>query len=167
MTATYTYTEAEENRQFGEVFSLDFPSIDDYPTTRSSGVRKHRLVMTGTVDLPIGVTMSAKFQIASPRYLKAFTFTPGDPLSRSVAAIETDSNGDRWGFRQMDLSATKYIPLGFLTDETRVWVRADIINLFNDRNFNSFNAVTGDRNVNNFNIDGPPRTVKFSTGFSF
>src|SRR3546814_1388176 len=53
--ATYTYTEAEENRNFGEVFSLDFPSLDDYPITRSSGVRKHRLVATGSVDLPNGV----------------------------------------------------------------------------------------------------------------
>src|SRR3546814_13618849 len=63
---------AEENRNFGEVFSLDFPSLDDYPITRSSGVRKHRLVATGSVDLPIGVTLSGKFQIASPPYLKRF-----------------------------------------------------------------------------------------------
>ena len=167
LTATYTYTEAEENRQFGEVFSLDYPSIEDYPVTRSSGVRKHRLVMAGTVDIPFGITLSSKFQIASPRYLKSFTFVPNDPLSRDVAAIETDSNGDRWGFRQMDLAVTKYFPLPFLTDDTRIWARVDIINLFNDRNFNSFNAVTGDRNFNNRAIDGPPRTVKLSTGFSF
>jgi len=167
LTATYTFTLAEENRQFGETFSLDFPSMDDYPVVRSSGVRKHRLVMAGTVDIPHGFTLSGKFQIASPRYLKRFTFVQGDPLSRDLAAIETEGNGDRWGFRQMDLAVTKYIPLKFLTDETRIWVRADVINLFNDRNYNSFSAVTGERNPNNRNIDGPPRTIKLSTGFSF
>ena len=44
----------------------------------------------------------------------------------------------------MDLAVTKYIPLGFLTDDAQVCgLRVDIINLFNDRNFNGFNAVTG------------------------
>lgn len=167
LTATYTFTLAEENREFGQTFSLDFPSIEDYPFVRSAGVRKHRLVMAGTVDIPGGFTLSSKFQIASPRYLTSFTFTEGDPLSRDVRSVETEGNGDRWGFRQMDVALTKYVPLGFLTDETRIWVRADIINLFNDRNYNSFNAVTGERNFNNFNIDGPPRTIKLSTGFSF
>ena len=167
LTATYTFTLAEENRQFGQTFSLDFPSIEDYPFVRSAGVRKHRLVMAGTVDIPHGFVLSGKFQIASPRYLTRFTFVEGDPLSRDVSSIETEGNGDRWGYRQMDLALTKYIPLKFVSDETRIWVRADVINLFNDRNYNSFSAVTGERNLNNFNIDGPPRTVKLSAGFSF
>lgn len=167
LTATYTYTEAEENRKFGEVFSLDFPSIEDYPFIRSEGVRKHRLVMAGTVDIPYGFTMSGKFQIASPKYLSAIVNFPGTPPSRDVVSTKTEGNGDRWGFRQMDLALTKYVPLKFLTDETQVWVRVDIINLFNDRNFNSFSAVTGERNVNNLDIDGPPRTIKLSAGFEF
>lgn len=45
--------------------------------------------------------------------------------------------------------------------------RADIINLFDDYNYNGFNATTGLRDPNNFNIEGPPRTVKLSTGFNF
>ena len=166
LTATYTYTEAEENRQFGETFSLDFPSVEDYPFVRSAGVRKHRLVMAGTVDIPYGITLSGKFQIASPKYLTSFTSIAGDPLSRDVISVETEGNGDRWGFRQMDLAVTKYFDLPFITDETRIWVRADVINLFNDRNYNGFNSLTGLRNTS-LAIDGPPRTVKLSTGFSF
>ena len=166
LTATYTYTEAEENRQFGETFSLDFPSTEDYPFVRSAGVRKHRLVMAGTVDIPLGFTLSGKFQVASPRYLTSFIFVPNDPLSRDVQSIKTEGNGDRWGFRQMDLAVTKYFKLPFLTDETQIWVRADVINLFNDRNYNGFSSATGLRNTS-LAIDGPPRTVKVSTGFRF
>ena len=33
--ATYTYTQADENRQFGETYSLDFAQLSDYPTLRS------------------------------------------------------------------------------------------------------------------------------------
>ena len=164
--ATYTYTTGEENRQFGETFSLDYPSIEDYPFTHSSGIRTHRFVAAGTVDLPFGVTMAGKFQIASPIWLKAFTSVPNDPLSRDVEAVETEGNGDRWGFRQMDLSITKNIPIGFPNDETEIWARIDIINLFNDRNYNGFNNVSGLRNTS-LATDGPPRTIKFSTGFRF
>lgn len=173
LDATYTYTEAEENRQFGEVFSLDYPSMDDYPVTRSSGVRKHRLVMAGTVDMPMGLTLSGKFQIASPAWLKSFVNLPaptgspaGTPQTRSVVAVETEGNGDRWGFRQMDIALTKYIPIGFPNDEARLRLRVDIINLFNDRNYNGFSAVTGLRNTS-LATDGPPRTIKLSAGFSF
>jgi outer membrane receptor protein involved in Fe transport len=167
LDATYTFTDAEENRQFGETFSLDFPSIDDYNFITSTGVRKHRFVMAGSVDIPYGITLSGKFQMASPKYLAALVSTPGQPLSREVISTKTEGNGDLWGYRQMDLSITKNIPLKFLTDETRVRLRVDIINLFNDRNFSGFNAITGLRNPNDLAIDGQPRTIKLSAGFSF
>lgn len=167
LDATYTFTDAEENRQFGETFSLDFPNMDAYPFISSTGVRKHRFVMAGSVDIPYGITLSGKFQMASPKYLAAFVFTPGDPLSRDIVSTKTKGNGDLWGYRQMDLSITKNIPLKFVTDETRIRLRLDIINLFNDRNFSGFNAVTGLRNPTDYAIDGPPRTIKVSAGFSF
>ena len=97
LNATYTFTDAKENRTFGEVFSLDFPSADDYPFVTSAGVRRHRLVMAGTVDVPFGVTLSGKFQIASPKYQHSFVSTAGDPLSRDVIAVRTDGNGSKWG----------------------------------------------------------------------
>ncbi len=167
--ATYTYTKANENRQFGEVFSLDYSSIDEYPFRPSAGVRSHRFVMAGTVDIPYGITLATKFQIASPVWLKRFvpTTNPTGPGTKDVVAIEADGNGDKWGYRQLDLSATKEFKLGFINDNTRVWFRIDIINLMNDRNYNGFNSTTGLRDPNNYNIDGPPRTVKVSTGFNF
>ena len=118
LDATYTFTEAEENRQLGEVFSLDFPSIDDYPFT-ATGVRKHRFVMAATVDIPLEITLAGKFQIASPKYLAqqidSIGTRPAGPLSRPV-----EGNGDLWGYRQMDLSPTKYVPITFVSDETRL-----------------------------------------------
>lgn len=165
--ATYTFTLAEENRRFGEYFSLDFPSFDDYPVIRSRGVRKHRIVMAGTVDLPLDFTLGSKFQIASPAYEQAFVSVDGDPNSRDIVAVERDSNGDLWGFRQFDLSLTKYFDIGLINDATRIWVRADVLNVFNDRNYNGFDAVTGERNYNNLSTDGFPRTLKVSAGFEF
>ena len=164
--ATYTYTKAEENRQFGETFSLDFPSMADYPFTPSSGVRSHRFVAAATVDLPLDFTLAGKFQIASPIWLKRFVSFPGTPPRRDVSAIETAGNGDLWGYRQLDLSLTKYVNLGLLNRDTQIWFRVDVLNVFDDHNYNGFSDVTGKRNTS-LAIDGPPRTVKVSTGFSF
>ena len=179
LTATYTYTQAEENRNFGEVFSLDFPSLDDYPVVRSGGVRKHRLVMAGSVDTPIGVTLSSKVVVSSPPYLKSFINTGGPNPVRDVVAAQGFSNGDRWGFRQIDFAATKYLPLRFLTEDSRIRVRVDIINLFNDRNYTNYNDNPNDnirtspqdtvyREIVRYGTgSNPPRTIKLSTGFSF
>lgn len=179
LAATYTYTEAEENRNFGEVFSLDFPSTEDYNFARSAGVRKHRFVAAGSVDLPIGVTLSGKFTLASPPYLKAFVNTGGDNPSRTVISNEAKGNGDRWGLRQFDLAIIKYIPFRFISDESRLRLRLDIINLFNDRNYVDYNNNPADntrtpssptiyREISGIGVGGnPPRTVKVSAGFSF
>ena len=179
LDATYTFTKAEENRAFGEVFSLDYPSLADYPFARSSGVRKHRLVAAGSVDLPIGVVLSAKVTAASPPTVKGFVNQTAAPFQRLVVATEAESNGDRWGLRQVDLAITKYLPLKFLTEESQLRLRVDIINLFNDRNYVDYNtdpndltstptspSVFGD--ITGIGIGGnPTRTIKFSAGFSF
>ena len=167
LTATYTYTDATENRAFGEYFSFDFPTLEDYTVKTSSGLRKHRLVMAGSVDLPTNTVISGKFQIASPRYLNNFVRTIGGDEPLVIDTIKTAGNGDRWGFRQLDLAITQNIDLGFLSDRSRIYVRADIINALNDRNYNSFLGTTGERNLRSFSTDGPPRTLKVSAGFEF
>ena len=179
MTATYTYTEAEENREFGETFSLDFPSLADYPVVRSSGVPRHRFVMVGSADAPYGLVFSGKFQIQSPIFLKGFVNQQVAPFERLVVGGEVEGNGSKWGARQLDVAITKYISLPFLLDEARVRLRVDIINLLNDRNFTQFNGNVNDttRTPTSPTIFGertgfgtggyPPRTIKLSAGFSF
>ncbi|RYD68218.1 MAG: TonB-dependent receptor [Sphingomonadales bacterium] len=164
--ATYTYMKGEENRTFGEVFSLDFPSIADYPFAPSSGIRSHRLVMAGTADLPLDFVLAAKFQIASPIWLKRLVGFAGTPPRRDVQAVETEGNGSSWGYRQLDLALTKNIKLGFLNEDTRIWFRVDILNVLDDYNYNGFSDATGLRNAS-LATDGPPRTFKVSTGFAF
>ncbi|WP_294196960.1 TonB-dependent receptor [uncultured Sphingomonas sp.] len=178
LDATYTFTEAEENRQFGENFSLDYAQIGDYPFRRSSGVPRHRFVTAGSVDTPLGITLSAKFQIESPLYQVAFLDT-SVPFRRDVVGAFRRANGGRWGRRQLDFAATKYVPLKFISDETRVRIRVDIINLMNDRNYVDFNNSPLDnsrtdgstsiyREISSYSIGGnPPRTIKLSAGFNF
>ncbi|MCP8889869.1 TonB-dependent receptor [Sphingomonas faeni] len=168
--ATYTYTQADENRQFGETYSLDYAQLSDYPTLRSSGVPRHRFVIAGSVDTPIGVTFSTKFQIESPIYLKSF-IDNSDPFTRTLVGREADGLGDLWGRRQLDFAFTKFVPLGFITDQTKIRMRLDILNVMNDRNYTDFNNSPLDPNYgkrSTYSTGGnAPRTIKLSAGFSF
>lgn len=139
---------------------------------------RHRFVVAGSVDLPIDMSISAKFQIESPTYLRALV-DRADPYERVIVGAEALGSGDRWGRRQLDLAITKYVPLNFLYDQARLRFRLDIINLMNDRNYVDFNNSPDDttrtpgspsvyRERSTYSIGGnPPRTVKLSAGFSF
>ncbi|WP_241557183.1 TonB-dependent receptor [Croceibacterium ferulae] len=176
--ATYTFTEAEENRKFGENFSLDYENIEDYPFLRSAGVPRHRFVVAGTADVPLGFSVSAKFQVESPLYLVNQVST-AVPFERTWLGGFRDGNGSRWGRRQLDMAVTKYVPLPFISDQTELRFRVDVINVLNDYNYTDFNdnpldnsrtdgssTIFGERT--SFSIGGnPPRTVKLSAGFNF
>lgn len=175
LNATYTFTAAEENRAFGEAsggaFSLDFPSIEDYPVLRSTGVPKHRLVMAGSTDLPYDFTVSGKLTLSSAFYVQGFTT---DPVTgeRLIKSIEGDAPlGDMWAQRQLDLAVSKHFAMPFINQDTRVWVRADVLNVFNTHNFTQYNSNPNSPDfgeINSLTMGGnPPRTFKLSTGFSF
>lgn len=182
VNATYTYTDAEENRQFGETFSLDYPSIDGYPTLTSVGVSRHRLVGAAIVDLPWEFSLSGKLTLASPPYVIGRGL-PGEPFgNRQLRVIEGNYRntfivGDLWALRQVDLALTKYFSLPFLGD-SRARLRLDVLNVFDEENFTQYNGDGVDNNPNDTNglfgdvsglgIGGnPPRTYKMSFGFSF
>ena len=63
MTLAYTYSEAEETG--GDLFSLDFPRISDYPRHPTSADERHRIVMTGIVGLPWDVTLASTLTLGS------------------------------------------------------------------------------------------------------
>lgn len=173
VNATYTYTDAKENRQFGETFSLDFPSIEDYPTLRSSGIPKHRLVAAGSVDLPFDFTLAAKLKLESPQYVKGFFFEPGTGI-RMIGVTEGNNKHflpDIWALRQLDLSLIKNFKLPMLSDSTSLWARVDVLNVFNTKNFTQYNSnpLSPDfGEINGLTTGGnPPRTFKLSAGFAF
>lgn len=169
---TYTMSLAEENRLFGEHYSLDFPSLFQYPYLRSTGAPKHRVVATGSTDLPFGFMLSGQFLLQSPLYVygTALADVP-DPQNYPAVPMTTQGKGP-W-IKQLDLSLTKYIGLGFLHKGTQIRLRADVFNVFNTANYvgyitNANSANFGKRDPNNYDIGGyPPRTFKFTVGLSF
>ncbi|MBY8826645.1 TonB-dependent receptor [Hephaestia mangrovi] len=172
LAVTYTMSLAEENRQSGNQYALDYPSIYAYPLLRALGTPKHRLVATGSTDLPLGFMLSGKFLLQSPTYVYGTTLADvPDPQNYPSVPMTTQGKGP-W-VKQLDLALTKYVGLGFLHEGSQIRLRADVFNVFNTHNYvgyisNPGSPDFGQRDPNNYDIGGyPPRTFKFTVGVSF
>jgi outer membrane receptor protein involved in Fe transport len=173
VTIAYTYTDAKENRQFGEHYALDAEDITDYPFLESSGVSKHRLVATGIYDGPWGLTLSTKLTLATPPPESAIACFEGPHCI--PAAIDAPGSGrfiaggKIFGTRQIDFAINKDFDM---TAGVTLYIRADLINAFNWKNYSDYNDDWGHGGVFNptislntiGNMYTYPRMLKLSAG---
>lgn len=159
----YTYTDAEENRQSGEVFSLDYPTMAGFGVLPSSAVDEHRIVATGIYDLPWQILLSGKF-----------TYGSGPPFYGVNCLAGFDQclfgQGDGESYEQLDLALAKTFGFG-IGDFT---IRIDVLNVFDETNFDGYDSwfgAPGDPNENfgvpNGNLRGPTRTFKAGVTMAF
>lgn len=180
MNLTYTFTLAEENRNGLNQYSFDFPSLGDYPFLRSAGIPKHRLVATGSGDLPFGLVVSGKLTLESPPYIygTALADVP-DPYNYPAVPVVTEGHykrqfivGKFWARRQIDIALAKEFSLNRIYDGSVIRLRADILNLFNTANYTGYNGnaripeTFGDRSGLSIGSN-LPRTVKVSASIEF
>ena len=163
----YTYTDAKENRQFGETYSLDYPTLADYGWKRAGGVSKHRLVATGLLDGPADSVFSARFIYASqaPRYGTNCFSSPPDSSGCFIDQIEPTQS-----FRQLDMAVSKSfkVPGGTLR------LRADLINVLNTKNYDGYDTWWGFNGSPNASLGqpsgtllGPTRTLKLGLAYTW
>ncbi|HEY0231954.1 MAG TPA: TonB-dependent receptor [Dokdonella sp.] len=176
VSVAYTYTDAHENRKSGEHYSLDEPDISDYPFLQSSGVSKHRLVVAGNIDGPGAMTYSAKLVLATPQPISDIAnydnTTHAVPVETSAPGASFLFGGPIFGTREIDLAVNKDIDL---TGGLMMYIRGDILNAFNFKNYSDYNTNWGSNGTflgnAKFNKAGNmftiPRTVKLTLGFRF
>lgn len=140
VTAAYTYSKARGNRGADEHYSFDGATIKDYPFIYLHAVPKHRLVLTGIYDLPWGMTASAKATVASPLPLNSvvgwweYGANPQPP--QIVAAWPSQTIG----MKQLDVALSKDFKL---LAGMKFQLRADVINVFNNKNYSSYTTNWG------------------------
>ncbi|QQP97385.1 TonB-dependent receptor [Lysobacter enzymogenes] len=171
VTVAYTFTDAEENRETGESFSLDHPSLAGFGWHDPKGVPRHRMVATGIYDGPWGLTFSGKLTLASPTGYY-FVNCSQSPDGNDRACFTDQYKEDRTiGFKQLDLAVSKEFDTGA---GFKFRIRGDVLNVTNARNYNQFDTFAGRLGAPNPNFgdhqDGiilPTRTFKLSMGFSW
>ncbi|WP_426661076.1 TonB-dependent receptor [Rhodanobacter aciditrophus] len=189
-TIAYTYSDTEQNNDNNDPtdqYAFDYEWIGNYPFT-GSGVAKHRLVMTGTLDGPWGFTLGAKLTLATPipdLNLACYGAAPTNVDSGGIAGSGCRSasvappgtgrfliGGKIFGYRDLDFQATKNFKVYGNLD---AYVRFDLINAFNWHNYTNYLENWGSNSAYNpvvtYNptgdITGYPRTVKLTMGVSF
>lgn len=167
-SVAYTYTDAEENRDYDGQYTLDYPTIDGYGVLDSIGVPTHRVVAVGTVDLPWAILLSAKLTVDSGTPYQVLDCLAGDDHCRYDRIEPDDSN-----FRQLDLSLAKSFSLGGFTEGAELRVRLDVINVFDTRNWIAFDTNPGTADAPNPNFGehqqsvAATRTAKLSVDVSW
>ena len=193
-SVAYTYSHATQNRSITEHYSFDEETIKQYPFIASNAVPKHRLVATGSIDGPWDITYSGKLTLETPTpyndiacYLASGSYfptgssctpiagTPGGGVPPGASHPATAQSflfgGKIFGYRSLDFQATKNFDL---THGMSLYLRLDLINAFNYKNYSTYLVNWGGNgSLNRFpvaydstgNITGYPRFLKFSMGF--
>ena len=182
----YTYTKAKQNNDSQDVtdqYAFDEATIQDYPYV-TSAVAKHRLVVSGSNDLPWGLLFGYKLTLATPIpniNLACYGApAPGNgSLGNGCIPFSATPPGSRFlsgpifGYRSIDFQITKNFKI---YENVSGYVRFDLLNAFNWNNFSDYienygaNGVLNRTPVTydpNGNILGTPREVKLTLGVKF
>jgi outer membrane receptor protein involved in Fe transport len=178
-TLAYTYTDATQNRLYTDGYAFDLPTIRDYPFLESSAASKHRFVATGSIDGGWGILWASKLTLATPQPvadIACCNLIPNSLNAPAYPAVGTPRGyqflfgGPVFGYRDIDVQATKNFDL---TRGINLYVRFDVLNLFNFKNYSTTTNTWdsgGHLNPNpvvyntNGDIDGVTRTFKLTMG---
>jgi outer membrane receptor protein involved in Fe transport len=171
-TVSYTFTDAEQNRDIEQTYLFDASSINVFPFIVSNAASKHRVVATGTYSAPWGLMFAGKVTWSSPipkNDIGCLNAPATFPTGAACTAIGYDIGGT--GYQSLDLQVTKNFEVG---DLGSMYLRLDGINITNEQNFvdyinltGSNGLVNGGRYNRNGNITGLPRTLRASFGIRF
>ena len=173
LNLAYTYSDAKENRpdaSNGETYIFDYPRIGTEYFI-STGIPRHRAVLSGIYDLPWNLTFSGKLTVATHRPRTATNCNAVS--SNDFCFYDPFIPEGSIGFKQFDMALEKVFDTG---TDLSFRIRGDLLNAFNWRNYNQFEANRGDpgepqrpdfagRNGNEILL--PTRTFKLTFGINW
>ncbi len=136
MNVAYTYSDAKtlHKEWNNDIFDWTYGRSNARGWNRSTLVDKHNLVVAGLVELPWELTLSGKAQYAS-----------GLPRRTTVCAAGWSQcvnveGGYETAFKQVDVGLAKAFSV---YGDTKLTIRADVLNLFNAKNYGGFDDWGG------------------------
>ncbi|MFZ5749229.1 MAG: TonB-dependent receptor [Pseudomonadota bacterium] len=166
----YTLSKAEQNGN--DLFSLDGITPDAYGWRARPGDERHRVVISGIVDLPLGFQFSTLTTLGSGQAYQVTDATNGfDAGQLRITSAYPEKNCIKGLFAFCEVNVTlakKFTVLG--GDEFTAAV--DVLNLFNNKNFKDFDGFFSatdpldPANIGN-NTLTLPRRIQFRVGYRF
>ena len=126
----------------GDLFSLDYRTVEDYPRHPSSTDERQRVVMTGIVGLPYDIVASTFVTLASGLGFNIVDNSRGSDFDvREIllfAGRPDQFTGDPLNYKSVDLRVEKSFRVA---EGQRASVALEGFNLFNTTNFGCYNGT--------------------------
>ena len=139
--AAYTLSKGEQNGN--DLFSLDKPTPQEYGYRPRPGDERHKLVLSGMVDLPAGFRVSTLSQFGSGAAYQIFDARQGFDIgqTRIISAYPKGS---------CLATLLPYCEINFTVENNikvshgaTINLAVDFLNIFNNKNFSGFNGFVG------------------------
>ena len=170
LNVAYTLQKAEQNGN--DLFSLDRVTPDDYGFRNKAGIERHTLVIGGLVDLPWGLKASTLTKLGSGQAYQTF-FTTDFAVQNNVIGAAFPDKNCLGLFARCEVDVTLEKEFG-LFGSHRATLALDVFNLFNNKNYTSFNSfVCCGAPPENFNFGKPnalltlPRRLQLRAAYRF
>jgi hypothetical protein len=170
VNVAYTLSKGEQNGN--DLFSLDGTVPDSYGWRARPGDERHRVVLSGIVDLPGGFKFSTLTTLGSGRAYQVVDATNGfgnGQLRITSAYPEKTCVDGIFQFCEVNLTLAKHFTIRG-NDEFEVAV--DLLNAFNNANYSGFDGFFSSTDPLDPAVDGNsilslPRRIQFRVGYRF
>ena len=142
---SFTYTLGQAEQTGGDQFSLDFPTVADYPRYPTNTDERHRVVTTGIVGLPWDFILSGIVTLGS-----GTPYTITDQTLGTTADLQVIRRNEgrpiqydfiipnAWAYRSVDVRVEKAFRFG---DRQQVSVAFEGFNIFSFDNFGGYSGL--------------------------
>ena len=163
---SFTYTLGEAEQIGGDQFSLDYPTVADYPRHPTGNDERHRVVTTGIIGLPFDVVGSVFITLGS-----GTPFTINDQsqgvtadlshIRRNAGRPADEFKGnfiipDAWAYRSVDLQIEKAFRFG---QRRAISVIFQGFNVFSFDNFTGYDGFIPRLPATNPNFGRPDNLI--------
>ena len=169
----YTLQKAEQNGN--DLFSLDKVLPKDFGFRDKAGVERHAIVLTGLIDLPLGIKFSTLTKLGSGQAFQVFdaNTAPFFDINTTVIRSAFPDKNCLGIFARCEVDITFEKDFVISNDHTLSFA-VDVFNVFNNKNYTSFNSfVCCGAPPSDFRFGEPnalltlPRRIQFRAAYRF
>ena len=165
------YTLAQGETIGGDLFSFDYPTVEDYPRHPTRDDERHRIVATGIVQLPYDFMLSSVVTLSSGLGFTVLDESRGSAIGQKQMLLFAGRPDKALAYRSADVRLEKIFGVG---GTRRVSVAAEAFNVFNATNEACYEgfiptlpAVNPDFGKASCVVDNSTRRFQFAVRYSF
>jgi Carboxypeptidase regulatory-like domain/TonB dependent receptor-like, beta-barrel len=154
------YTLGQAEAIGGDLFSLDYRRVEDYPRHPSSTDERHRLVITGIFGLPADFIVSTFTTLASGLGYTIVDNSLGSGIDQRRVLLFAGRPPEVFNYKSVDLRVEKIFAL---PNQQHASIAFEGFNIFDATNFSGYNGTIPVLPATNPNFGLPTTTVETSS----